>query len=271
MRTVQPPTRSLALALALLLSLALLSGCAAKKAAHAPVDPEDVQSPQIADPLEPWNRFWFGFNDVVYMRVGKPFTKAYSFVLPKYVRDRVECAYANFLAPARFVNALLQLRPDKASREFGRFLINTTFGLGGLFDLAATKPDMGPQQLDFGQTLGVWGMGHGFYLVLPLLGPSSLRDGIGLAADATIQPTTYLADPAYLLTVGIGAAGRVNRFPGTLDVYEEIKRSAIEPYSATRDAYVQYREKIVEDALKDAWVGAKAPKPYLSGGEGKVE
>lgn len=245
--------RPLVLILVLLTALALLPGCAAKKAAQAPAPAEDVDPTQIADPLEPWNRFWFGFNDKFYMGLGKPFSRFYSFVIPKYGRERIENAYSNFLAPARFVNALLQLRPDKASRELGRFIINTTFGLGGLYDLAATKPGMGPQQLDFGQTLGVWGAGHGCYLVLPILGPSSLRDGFGMAVDATIQPTTYI-DAPYVLTLAISGAGRLNRIPDTLDVYEELKRSAIEPYSAARDVYAQLRYKLIQDARDSAWV-----------------
>jgi len=239
--------------LSLLLLLAVTAGCASKKAAKAPVDPEDAPQVQIADPIEPWNRFWFGFNDVFYMGLGKPFSKAYTAVFPKYARDRFENAYSNFLFPARFVNAVLQLRPDKASRELGRFIINSTFGLGGLYDLAATNPNMGPQRLGFGQTLGVWGVGHGFYLVLPILGPSSLRDAIGLGVDAAAQPTSYIEVP-FLLTAAISGAGRMNRIPETLIVYEELKRSAVEPYSAARDAYAQMRAKMVEDALKDAWV-----------------
>lgn len=249
----------LPLVLVLLLSLGAMAGCAAKKAAQAPVEPEDIAQPQIADPIEPWNRFWFKFNDVFYMGLGKPFSRAYTTVLPKYARDRIENAYSNFLFPARFVNAVLQLRPDKASRELGRFIINSTFGLGGLYDLAATKPDMGPQTLDFGQTLGVWGFGHGFYLVLPILGPSSLRDGIGLAADAAAQPTTYVVSAPIVLTLAISAGGRINRIPETLDVYEELKRSAIEPYTAARDAYGQLRAKIVDDARKGAWVRITPP------------
>ncbi len=251
--------RSPLLLLTLLAALAALSGCASKKAATAqPAPMEDVDTIAIADPIEPWNRFWFGFNDVVYMGVGRPFSKGYTFILPKYARDRIECAYSNFLAPARFVNALLQGRPDKASRELGRFIINSTFGLGGLYDLAAAKPGMGPQVIDFGQTLGVWGVGHGAYLVLPILGPSSLRDGFGMAVDATIMPTTYLDTP-YLITILASGVGRVNRLPGTLDVYMELKRSAIEPYTAARDAYAQYRLKVLEDAKQP--MPDRAPKP----------
>ena len=259
-------SHSLALVFALLLSLSLvLAGCASKKAVQAPAETWDVSPGQIADPIEPWNRFWFKFNDIFYMGLGKPFSKAYTTVLPQYARARIENAYSNILFPARFANAILQLRPDKASRELGRFIINTTFGLGGLYDLAATKPDMAAQQLDFGQTLGVWGAGQGFYLVLPILGPSSLRDGIGLAADASAQPTTYIVNAPFLLTIAISAGGKINRIPETLEIYEELKRSAIEPYTSARDAYAQSREKVVDDALKDAWVQTRAPKPVSAG------
>lgn len=234
----------------LLAAFSGFAGCASKKAAPvAAADSADDLGPVVADPIEPWNRFWFAFNDSLYMGVGKPFSAVYTRVLPKYGRDRIENAYSNFLFPVRFVNAVLQLRPDMASRELGRFLINSTFGLGGLYDLAASKPDMAPQKLDFGQTLGVWGFGHGFYLVLPVLGPSSLRDGVGMAGDVAAQPTTYLNTPI-VLTLAISGAGRVNRFPEMIDIYEELKRSSIEPYTAARDAYVQLRAKVIEDARR---------------------
>ncbi len=249
-------TRLPILALLLVLALALQTGCASKKAAQPATDPEDTPGTTIADPIEPWNRFWFGFNDVTYTYLGKPLARGYTFVMPKYARDRIDNAYTNFLFPARFLNAVLQLRPDKASRELGRFIINSTFGLGGLYDLAATKKDMGPQRLDFGQTLGLWGMDHGFYLVLPLIGPSSLRDSLGLAVDIAAQPTTYVDVPV-VLTLAIGGVGRFNRFPEVIDVYEEIKRSSVEPYTATRDAYAQLRAKIVKDARKGALVGGE--------------
>jgi len=251
---MRPVSRSPLLpVLALLLALGLQSGCAAKKTAQPAEAPEDTGYPQIADPLEPWNRFWFGFNDVFYMGIGKPFSKGYTTVMPKYARERIENAYSNLLFPARFMNAILQLRPDKASRELGRFIINSTFGLGGLYDLAAAKPDMKPQRLDFGQTLGVWGLGHGFYLILPVVGPTSLRDTVGMVVDATAQPTTYI-DAPYVLTVGISAAGRINRLPEMIDIYEEIKRASLEPYVSTRDAYAQLRARMIQEALKDAWV-----------------
>lgn len=237
-----------------------MPGCAARKKAPATaaatsqaapaVDAYDEDSsPQIADPLEPWNRFWFGFNDIFYMKLLRPFTKGYSAVVPKYARDHLECAYQNFLTPARLVNAILQLRPDKFSRELGRFIINSTFGLGGLYDLAATKPDMAPQKLDLGQTLGVWGMGHGFYIIWPIVGPASVRDTIGMAGDVAVMPTTYIDMPV-VLTAAISGAGRFNRLPESLVIYEELKRSAIEPYTSARDAYVQLRAKMVQEALK---------------------
>jgi phospholipid-binding lipoprotein MlaA len=244
-------------ALVLLVALTVSGlGCAKKGA--APVPPpayadDEAPAPQIDDPLEGWNRFWFGFNDVLFTYVGKPFVRVYTVVAPKYLRDRIDSAYQNYMFPARFVNALLQLRPDKASRELGRFMINTTFGLGGLYDLAAAKPDMQPQQLDFGQTMGLWGAGHGFYLVLPFFGPSSLRDGLGLAGDLAAQPLTYVDIPL-VLSFSVAAGARMNRLPEMLDIYDELKRSAVEPYSSARDAFVQMRAKAVRDAQTGAMV-----------------
>ncbi|GAB6038925.1 VacJ family lipoprotein [Fundidesulfovibrio butyratiphilus] len=224
-------------------------------ASQAADDDYVAPRPSVADPLEKFNRFWFGFNDVFYTRLGTPISKVYSFAVPAYLRDRIHCAYQNFLFPVRFLNAILQLRPDKASRELGRFIINTTFGIGGLYDLAATKPDMFVQKLDFGQTLGYWGAGHGFYIVLPFIGPSSLRDAFGLAGDTAMQPLTYVDVPV-LLTATINVGARVNRLPEMLELYQEFKRSAIEPYTAARDAYVQLREQDV----REAQVVTKKPK-----------
>jgi len=218
---------------------------------------DEASAPQIADPLEKWNRFWFRVNDGIYLKVARPISRVYSAVVPRYLRDRINNVYQNALFPARFVNALLQLRLDKAARELGRFFINSTFGLGGMYDLAAGKPGMGPQDIDFGQTLGVWGMGHGFYLVLPFLGPSSFRDGIGLLADSSMLPTSYLGRTPYLITLGGRTAGAVNSLPETLKDYLELQRIAIEPYTALRDAYAQSRAKLVEDARQPMQLPAR--------------
>lgn len=252
--------------LALVLAAGMLPGCASKKSAAAPAASagyEDEAPPAtIADPIEGFNRFWFVFNDGFYTVLGTPVSKAYSTILPQYARDRINCAYQNFLFPVRFANAILQLRPDKASRELGRFIVNTTFGVGGLLDLAATKPDMKPQKLDFGQTLGYWGIGHGFYVVLPFIGPSSLRDTVGLAGDMAMQPLTYVDVPV-VLTASIAVGSRLNRLPETLALYQELKRSALEPYSAARDAYAQLRAETVREA-QDV---LRQPKPLEKTGE----
>lgn len=209
---------------------------------------EEPAAKPTPDPLMGWNRFWFGFNDAFLTYFGKPFVTVYTFVVPNYLRERVHNAYRNYLFPMRFLNALLQLRPDKASRELGRFIINTTFGLGGLYDLAGTNPNMRAQTLDFGQTLGVWGAGQGFYLVLPLLGPSSLRDGIGLVGDTAADPMTYVSTPI-LLSLGMSVGNNLNDLPHTLSIYEELKRSSVEPYVSARDAYLQLRQEDVRQAL----------------------
>lgn len=229
-----------------------------KDAAHAPSGGADQDSPEFADdgeaprifadPIAPWNRFWFKFNDVLYMGVFKPLAKGYVCVTPDFFRKGVGNAFDNALFPMRFLNALLQLEFAKASREFGRFFLNTTFGIGGLADVAAAmNPDLQPQVLDFGQTLGKWGMGYGFYVVWPVLGPSSLRDTFGLAGNYAMSPSSYLTfvDPWYLSFVVKGAEN-FNALPVRVDAYEAIRKASIEPYVATRDAYLQMRDKQVQ-------------------------
>ncbi len=217
----------------------------------APFD-EDAFAPEaveqelsIDDPFEGWNRFWFSFNDHFYTAV-TPLAKGYAYVVPSFMRTGIKNVYNNLLFPMRFLNCLLQLNFTKASREFGRFFINSTFGIGGLVDLAKTDPNLYPQNEDFGQTLAHWGVGHGFYMVTPFLGPSSARDGFGMLIDLGTSPTTYIFEPWYLGYI-LKAGDRFNMMPDLIDDYQELKKNAIEPYVAFRDFYVQYRDKLVKE------------------------
>ncbi|WP_051261203.1 MlaA family lipoprotein [Desulfovibrio inopinatus] len=199
----------------------------------------------IKDPFERWNRFWFSFNDTVYTAI-QPIADGYAYVVPSFLRTGIKNVYNNILFPMRFLNCLLQLDFTKAQREFGRFLINSTFGFGGLVDVAKTDPNLYPQDEDFGQTLGRWGMGYGFYMVIPFLGPSSARDGFGMIVDLGTSPTTYILEPWYLSYI-IKGADRFNMLPELLADYNTMKQGAIEPYVALRDFYVQYRNKKVRE------------------------
>jgi phospholipid-binding lipoprotein MlaA len=214
--------------------------------------PETPVAP-VADPLYAWNKFWFTFNDLFYAGLMRPVAKGYSFVVPKMVRTGLSNAYQNFIFPLRFLNALLQLNFTQASREFGRFMLNTTLGVGGLMDVAKSDPNLQPGNGDFGQTLGRYGLGEGCYIVWPLLGPSSLRDTVGLAGDAVANPLFWIFGPwaiygdynPWYWSYIIKAGDVFNRLPETLENYDGIVKPAIEPYSAVKDAYIQFRRNAI--------------------------
>ena len=130
-------------------------------------DYDDEESEAIADPLEGWNRFWFGFNDVLLLKVVKPVYTGYTYITPSPVRTGLSNAFHNIQMPIRFLNCVLQGRFGEAWIEVGRFVVNTTAGFGGVFDVAKQSKPLIPvdnRDADFGQTLGVWGFGEGFIL-----------------------------------------------------------------------------------------------------------
>jgi len=218
-------------------------------------DEYDAPIQTVADPLYGWNRFWFGFNDLFYMGLMRPIAMGYKTVMPEPVRTGLKNAYDNFTFPIRFLNCILQLKPKEASREFGRFMINSTFGIGGFFDLAKSDPNLQPGDEDFGQTLGYYGTGDGFYIVWPFIGPSTFRDSIGLIGDAAANPLTWVfglwdssgyRDYWYWSYV-IRGADVFNRLPDKIDNFQTLKEGAVEPYSAMRDAYIQYRRNVIQN------------------------
>ncbi len=198
----------------------------------------------ISDPLEPWNRFWFGFNDIFYLYVASPLYSAYDFVMPDDVQSGLSNFFNNLLFPVRFVNALLQGKVELAGVEFGRFMINTTVGMGGFIDVAKRNKTVVPytrEGEDFGQTLATWGIGDGFYLVLPFFGPSSARGAVGTAVDYLIDPTLYL-DPTFT-TAFIYGGLEFNDLDNVLPLYKDAKNISVDPYIAMREAYVAYRKQ----------------------------
>lgn len=201
----------------------------------------------IADPLEPWNRFWFAFNDIFFLHVAKPVYNFYETVVPQPIRGGVKNFYANILMPKRMINSLLQFRVKEAFVEFGRFCMNTTVGLGGFADVANTKKilvDIDPGGEDFGQTLGRWGIGHGFYIVWPFLGPSSVRESIGFVGDCATD-VFFFVHPWELATAS-ELYLRFNALDDLLPTYESLSGIAVDPYIAVREAYIQYREARVK-------------------------
>jgi len=205
----------------------------------------DESHVSIADPLEPVNRFFFHFNDKLYFWVLKPAAKGYSAVVPEPARKGVKNFFNNLSFPVRFVNCVLQGKFEGAGYEFGRFMINSTIGLAGFMDRATNQFEMPEYDEDLGQTFGSYGIGHGFFLNLPFLGPSSLTDTIGSAGDYFLEPLNYLElETKYDLS--ITAFETVNKTSLRIGEYEDLKKSALDPYVAYRDAYFQYRQSQIK-------------------------
>jgi phospholipid-binding lipoprotein MlaA len=200
----------------------------------------------IPDPLESFNRAMFVFNDKLYFWVLKPVAQGYKKVIPEAPRVGVKNFFTNLKFPIRFVSSLLQADFRGAATEVGRFAVNTLWGVGGLLDPASSKQlDIPKNEADLGQTLGIYGLGQGFYIVLPVLGPYSARDSIGIAGDYFLYPVSYIT-PWYDW-LAVRAYEEVNDTSLRIGDYEFIKEAAIDPYLALRDAYSQYRQKKVEE------------------------
>lgn len=200
----------------------------------------------VSDPLEGWNRFWFRFNDSLYLDILKPLHKGYSFVTPWEFRAGVANFFHNLMFPIRFTSSILQGKFGEASVETARFIVNTTAGFGGLMNPAANNKPLiaiSDDEEDLGQTLGFWGIGDGIYIVWPLLGPSSLRDSVGMAGDSFLNPVSYVTP--WHSSLGLKGYDKFNSFDKQIEHYEELKKSAVEPYVALRNAYVQLRRSRV--------------------------
>ena len=215
-----------------------------------PEPPESEEAAEtIADPIEPVNRAFFYFNDKLYFWVFKPVATGYKAIIPEDGRLGVRNFFSNLATPVRLVNCLLQANPKCAGTETLRFVLNTTIGVAGFFDPAKKRFHLEKQDKDFGQTLGIWGMGPVFYMDLPILGPSSLRDGLGFAVDASLNPQTYLA--FYFVIYSYANTGgwvldKINEASLTLGEYESLKKAALDPYIAVREAYHQYRQNKIK-------------------------
>ena len=198
----------------------------------------------IADPIEPWNRAMFAFNDKFYFWVAKPLAKGYSAIVPEWGRVRVKNIFQNITMPVRFVNNLLQLKIRGAGTELLRFVFNTTAGVGGMFDVAKNIDLKAPEE-DLGQTLGVYGIGNGFYIVWPVLGFSTLRDSVGTVGDYFLDPVSYITptEPQ----IGVRAFDYTNETSLHIGDYEDMKESALDPYISFRSAYIQYRKNKIKE------------------------
>lgn len=211
----------------------------------APLESEDQPEP-IADPFEPINRAFFTFNDKVYFWVFKPVALGYKAVAPEIVRVSVRNFFSHVTTPVRLVNCLLQADLKCAGTETARFFLNTTIGFAGFFDSAKTGFNLERQDRDFGQTLGIWGLGPVCYFDWPILGPSSVRDTVGYIGDLALDPRTYIPSRYFYLDVGAWVLDKVNETSLTIGEYEDLKKAALDPYIALREAYHQYRQSKIK-------------------------
>lgn len=217
-----------------------LAGCATPPPAD---DPEGVaEFEQLNDPLEPTNRAIFAFNEGVDTVILRPAAQGYRYVVPPFGRDRVSDFLDNLKSPLFLANDLLQGNIKAAGITIGRFAMNTTFGVFGIMDVA--EPAGLPEhKSDFGQTLGVWGIGEGPYLVLPLLGPSNPRDTVGVAVEYFADPVDIYLDDNHMKWLSWTRTGvsAVSMREAYLDVLDDVKRTSLDYYSAMRSLYRQRR------------------------------
>ncbi len=215
---------------ALVLSTALLSGCATNG------DPRD--------PIEPFNRAMYTFNDAVDKAVMKPVATGYKEVLPSPVRTAVGNFFSNLDDFLVVINDLLQFKFEQALSDFGRVFWNSTVGIAGLIDVA-TPMDMPKHNEDFGQTFGRWGIGSGPYIVLPFLGPSSVRDGVGTVVSYHLDPVYQHNNVAERNSAVVLRA--VDKRASLLGTETILETAALDPYVFMRDAYLERRRNLVYD------------------------
>lgn len=228
-----------------LLALALLQGCAT--------------GPNPRDPFEPFNRSVSRFNEGLDEAIVKPVAQVYQDVLPSPIRTGVNNFFSNLTDVWSMVNNLLQGRPQAAGESLMRFSVNTTFGLGGVLDWA-TEMGIERQRQDFGNTLGRWGVGTGPYLVLPILGPSTVRDAAALVVDTKGDLVNHVHDVSTRNSLYVLRA--VDLRASLLRAGEVLDQAALDKYSFTRDAYLQRRGAVLEsngDAEERYDLPEKAP------------
>ncbi len=214
---------------------------------------QESKQSYLSDPLSGYNRYMTGVNDALYLKVFSPLARQYAYAVPEKGRIAVYNFFENLMFPIRFANNLLQLKIDNAFEEVGSFGINTTAGLFGLFDTAKERYGIGRNNEDLGQTLGYYGIGSGFHVVLPVLGPSNVRDIVGMVGDSFIDPTAYAEHSAIAIPNSEGEELLLKFYKQTnaislhLGEYENLRQDAIDLYPFLRDIYEQRRDKLIKE------------------------
>ena len=223
------------------------------KSSQDPEDYEDLEDPFagdtkdlpiMTDPFEGYNRWMFGVNETIYDNLLEPVARGYRDTVHENLRIALKNVFSNAMAPVKFVSSLIQLDFEKSGRVLARTLINTTFGLGGLADVAGEEYDIQDVNEDFDQALGYLGVPTGPYVVLPLFGPSTARNVFGRAADSFMSPT-FLFLPGGV-SVGVAVEENVNAASFIVDDKKQLEESALDEYESVRDFFHQYRYGLVK-------------------------
>jgi phospholipid-binding lipoprotein MlaA len=231
-----------------LLALLLITTLTFTACASLPKTPaEEAEARSVNDPLESVNRVTFDVNDFLDRLLLKPLAKTYRFIFPEFVRNRVANILTNMGEPVIFANNLLQGRISDAGSTLGRFATNTTVGVGGMFEVA-NGWGLPRQSGDFGQTLHTWGINEGPYVVLPLFGPSNIRDAIGLGVDSVISPWQYIVaiGPSSIedkYTISKLSATALSEREKNIEALDAIKQGSLDFYAQLRSVYRQHRAK----------------------------
>lgn len=196
------------------------------------------------DPLSGYNRLMTGFNDFVYVNAFNPVVKGYKTVMPVEIRGCVNNFFDNLGAPMRFLNNLLQGKFKNSGEELFRFVVNTTMGVGGVGDAGEKIFGVKKHSEDFGQTLGHYGVGSGFPIVWPFLGPSNLRDSVGLVGDYFSYPVNYLKNKE--LSFGLNVYNKANQLSFHEGEYENLRQNALDLYPYLQDMYERHRENEIK-------------------------
>lgn len=235
---------------ALRIAVVIMGVLAVEACAPVPKDPEALRAYKEAnDPLEPTNRKIFEFNMALDRAVMKPVAKAYRRTFPAFVRNSIRNFLDNVASPQTFINDLLQGKPHRAAETAMRFFVNTVAGVFGFFDVAA-QYGLEAHKEDFGQTLAVWGVTEGPYLMIPFLGPHNARHAAGRVGDELLDPLTYVAPGGWQYRVASITSTVVNivdRRSRNIEALEDLERNSLDLYATIRSLYRQNRNSEIRD------------------------
>jgi phospholipid-binding lipoprotein MlaA len=209
-------------------------------------DPFAAEAPELPDPYEKKNRAIFDLNNDIYNHFTKHVANGYRFVFPVELRLVVRNLFSNAAMPVKLVSSLVQGKWEKSGRVVGRFLINTTAGLGGMLDVAEQEYDIQPVDENMSQALGHYGVPTGPYLVLPLLGPASVRNLVGRTTDIFLSPAFFFSAP-FMVSSGIATGKKVNETSFLVKTKKELEQNSLDEYESVRDFYNQYHYRLVNE------------------------